>query len=296
MSIPASYLGIILIWATTPLAIKWSSEGTGFLFGVSARMLVGAAVCSLIMLLLSRKLPLHRQAWKTYLAVGLGIYTSMTCVYWGAQFIPSGLISVIFGLTPIVTGVLATVFLKEQGLTATRLFGIVFGFGGLVVIFGNGIQFNHQTNYGIAAVLLAMVFHSVSSVWVKSISSQLAALDVVSGGLLVSGGLFLLTWLVVDGHWPQQMTTQAVASTAYLAIFGSVLGFVMYYHVLKHIEVSRVALVTLITPVLALLLGQTLNNEIILPNVWFGTGFILFGMSIYQWGPGVIRRLSRQES
>ena len=296
MSIPASYLGIIIIWSTTPLAIKWSSEGAGFLFGVSARMLVGAAVCGIIMFLLSRKLPMHRQAWRTYVAAGLGIYGAMTCVYWGAQFIPSGLISVIFGLTPIVTGVLASVFLNERGLTPTRLFGIVFGIGGLVLIFGNGVQFNHHTNYGIAAVLLAMFFHSVSSVWVKSISAQLAALDVVYGGLLVSAPLYLLTWFVLDGHWPQQVPMQAVASIAYLAVFGSVLGFVMFYYVLKHIEVSRVALVTLVTPVLALLLGQTLNHETIQPNVWFGTGFILLGMSIYQWGPGVIRRLASQES
>ena len=31
MSVPAAYLGIVLIWSTTPLAIKWSSAGAGFL-------------------------------------------------------------------------------------------------------------------------------------------------------------------------------------------------------------------------------------------------------------------------
>ncbi|MDX1336059.1 MAG: EamA family transporter, partial [Gammaproteobacteria bacterium] len=44
MSVPAAYMGIIMIWATTPLAIKWSGESVGFLFGVSARMLIGLAV------------------------------------------------------------------------------------------------------------------------------------------------------------------------------------------------------------------------------------------------------------
>ncbi len=43
MSVPAAYLGIILIWSTTPLAIQWSTQGAGFAFAVFARMLVGAA-------------------------------------------------------------------------------------------------------------------------------------------------------------------------------------------------------------------------------------------------------------
>ena len=52
MSIPAAYLGIILIWSTTPLAVKWSGEGPGYLFGVSARMAIGTLLCLLLVQLL----------------------------------------------------------------------------------------------------------------------------------------------------------------------------------------------------------------------------------------------------
>ena len=41
MSVPAAYLAVILIWTTTPLAIKWSGEEPGFLFGVTGRMVLG---------------------------------------------------------------------------------------------------------------------------------------------------------------------------------------------------------------------------------------------------------------
>src|SRR3990172_6352317 len=45
VSVSAAYIGVIVIWSTTPLAIKWSSEGGGFLFGVTGRMLLGAVLC-----------------------------------------------------------------------------------------------------------------------------------------------------------------------------------------------------------------------------------------------------------
>lgn len=284
MSVPAAYLGMIIIWSTTPLAIKWSGDGVGFLFGVSARMLLGAIVCSLIMAILSRKLPLHRDAVHTYVAAGVGIFGAMMCVYWGAQFIPSGLISVLFGLTPIMTGLLAICWLHEDALTVRKITGIMFGIIGLVVIFGSGIEFGNQAGYGILAVLVAVVIHSISTVWVKAINAKLPALEVVNGGLLVAAPAYLATWWLFEGAWPEVMPTRALLSISYLALFGSVLGFIMFYYVLKHIDASRVALVTLITPVVALFIGQILNNESIAPVVWIGTCCILIGMSIYQWG------------
>ena len=32
MSLPLAYIGIIIIWSTTPLAVKWSAEEAGFIF------------------------------------------------------------------------------------------------------------------------------------------------------------------------------------------------------------------------------------------------------------------------
>ena len=284
MSVPAAYIGVIIIWSTTPLAIKWSGEEVGFLFGVASRMLIGAAVCSLIMMLLARKLPWHREARQTYLAAGLGLYGAMMSVYWGAQYIPSGLISVIFGLTPIVTGVIAAIWLQERSLTTSKLAGVILGVIGMVIIFGTGIELSDGAVYGIAAVLVAVLLHSVSAVWVKAISAQIPTLEVTNGGLLVAAPLYLLTWLLFGNSWPANVPLRVTLSISYLAIFGSVLGFIMYFYILKHIDASRVALITLVTPVLALILGQGLNNESIQPVVWIGTCCILLGMSIYQWG------------
>ena len=293
MSVPAAYLGIIIIWSTTPLAIKWSGEEAGFLFGVASRMLIGAAVCTLLLLILTRKLPWHREARQTYLAAGLGIYGAMMSVYWGSQYIPSGLISVIFGLTPIVTGVIAAIWRQERSLTASKLAGIFLGIVGLIIIFGTGVELSEGAVYGIAAVLLAVILHSVSAVWVKSISARLPALEVTNGGLLIAAPLYLVTWLLFSDGWPEDISTRTALSISYLAVFGSVLGFIMYFYVLKHIDASRVALVTLLTPVLALLLGQGLNNEIINPAVWIGTFCILVGMSVYQWGARLVLSLRR---
>ena len=68
------------------------------------------------------------------------------------------------------------------------------------------------------------------------------------------------------------------------SVLGSVLGFMLYYYMIKHMDTGRIALVNLITPVLALLLGHGLNNEAVLPQVWFGTALILMGLGLHRWG------------
>ncbi len=74
-----------------------------------------------------------------------------------------------------------------------------------------------------------------------------------------------------------------LAAIVYLGVFGSVIGFALYYYVIKHLETSKVALITLVTPVIALLLGHWLNGEEIGLRLWLGTGLILLGLSVHQW-------------
>ena len=284
MSVPAAFIGMIIIWSTTPLAIKWSGEDVGFLFGVTSRMLLSAMICTVIMLALLRKLPWHRQAIYTYMAGCLGIFGSMMSVYWGAQYISSGLISVIFGLTPIVTGILAGLFLGERAFTPSKLIGILLGISGLIIVFGNKINFGEHAELGIIGCLLAVLIHSTSGVLIKSINAQLPALEVTNGSLLFAAPCYIVSWLLFDGVIPSEVHTRTISAILYQAIFGSVLGFIMYFYVLKRIEASRTALVTLITPVIALFLGYFLNQEILDQTIWLGAGCILSGMFAYQWG------------
>lgn len=284
MSVPAAYLGIVLIWATTPLAIKWSGEEGGFLLGVTLRMSIGYVLCLLLLWLLRIEFPWHRQALSSYLAAGLGVFGAMLSVYWGAQYIPSGLVSVLFGLSPILIGVFASYWLGEQHFTVGKLFGIALAISGLALIFLPRESMVQIAPQGVIAVLLAVTFHSLSAVWVKRIGGELHPLTINCGALSIAVPLYLMVWLVFDGQMPQQMSERALGSILYLSLFGTALGFNLYFYVLKRVSAAALSLVTLITPVLALLIGNYLNGESTPPQVWLGASAILLGLVSFQWG------------
>ena len=138
MSVPLAYLGIVIIWTTTPLAIKWSGEDVGFLFGVSMRMFIALVFSLALIMILRKAFPWDRKSLRVYLAMGIPLYLAMSFVYWGAQYIPSGLISVMFGLTPLFTGLFATFWLSEKSFTLPKSMGMLLGLTGLIVIFYEG--------------------------------------------------------------------------------------------------------------------------------------------------------------
>ncbi|HSM97867.1 MAG TPA: DMT family transporter [Gallionella sp.] len=284
MSLPAAFVSVILIWSTTPLAIKWSALGAGFSFGVFARMLISVLLCAALLAVLRIRLPLHRRALHSYVASGTSMWGTMVLAYWSSQYVSSGMISVLFGLSPLITSLGAMLWLKEESVTANQLAGMLLGLAGLGLVFRGGLGLGEGAALGLVALFLAVVCQALGLVWIKKVGDDSPPLATTFGSLAVALPLFFAVWWLADGHWPTALPDRAAAAIVYLGTVGSVLGFMLYYYMIKHMETGPIALIALVTPVLALLLGHGLNNEAVLPQVWFGTAFILLGLGLHRWG------------
>lgn len=289
MQLITAYISVVLIWATTPLAIQWSSQSVGFLFGISSRMILGAIIALGLITLFGKKIAWNKKAIQTYIASGLGLYTAMLSVYWSSQFIPSGWISTIYGITPIFTGLFAMKILGERGLNSFRVFAIVLGIIGLFIMFDTGLQLRPGTGYGIIGVLMSSIFYSLSAVTVKKINADIETYSTLGGGLIVAAVLFIITWNLFGTEIPTDIPTRAGLSILYLSIIGSVIGFYLFYYVLKRVEATRVSLITLMTPVSALFLGHLLNNEPLSFEIITGCALILSGLLLFEF-EGAIRQ------
>ena len=288
MHLITAYISVVIIWATTPLAIKWSSESVGFLFGISSRFVLGAVFATCLILIMGKKLELERKAVQTYLTGGIGLSLAMLCVYWGSQFIPSGWISIIFGFTPVITGLLASRILGERGLNFFRIIAIILGIGGLYAMLETGLELNTQSSYGIVAVLFSSFFYSLSTVLIKRIDAGINTYSFVTGTLIIAAIFVSLFWIIFAGDIPVEIPARTGASIIYLAIIGSVLGFLLFYYVLKQVEATRASFITLLTPIGALFLGHLTNNEPLNWEIISGCCLILSGLLLFEF-EGAIR-------
>jgi drug/metabolite transporter (DMT)-like permease len=246
-------------------------------------MVIGLLALLVLLRLMKIELPWHRNARMIYLVSGLSLYIAMSFVYWSAQYIPSGWISVIFGLSPIITSVLASMILKDSQLSGMRIFGMLTGLLGLTVVFLEGLTISSAALLGVVAVVISATAQSLGSVLIKKQKPDFHPIAITTGSIMVALPFFLLN-CIVSGGWPDTIPVKSALSIAYLAVIGSAIGFPLYFYLLKNLTPERVAIVTLITPITALILGSVFNGEVIGLKVWTGTILIITGLSIYEYG------------
>jgi drug/metabolite transporter (DMT)-like permease len=290
MSVPIAYFAVILIWSTTPLAIVWSSETIHPTLAVLLRMLIAVVPGWFILKAFRIELPWHKKALKLYSFSAIGIFGGMLFAYLAAGYISSGLMSLMFGLAPILSGVLSQRFLAESALSTAKKIALAIAICGLATVCFDKISLKGDGYIGIIAVLIAVSFFSLSGVLVKSVDVAINPMATTLGSLLLSLPLFTFVWLIFDGNIAHQTwSNKSILSVVYLGVIGSLVGFIAYFYILQRLKASTVALITMITPVIAISLGLLLNNETINFNLIVGALAIIAGLAIYQWGDSVIK-------
>lgn len=290
MAVFLAYISVVLIWSTTPLAIQWSSDSLSFIAAVMGRAIIALPVALAINLLLSRRLFASAQDWKIYLAASISIFPNMPVVYWSAQFIPSGLVAVIFSLSPFATAVLSALLLKENPLSVRRLLALAMAVVGMIIIFAQQLHLDAKAGLGVLGILLSCFLFSLSSVLVKKLAQQAAIVKVdafnqATGSLLFAAPGLALSWWIMDGVLPHTISIKSAGAILYLALIGSLLGAALFFYILQHLSASSVSLVTLMTPVVSLAIGAWVADESLSLSTYLGVGLVLSALLIYSRWP-----------
>ena len=166
MSVSIAYLAVLLIWSTTPLGIVWSSESINPSLAVLLRMLIALVLGALVIKVRKINLPWHKQALTLYTYSALGIFGGMLCTYLAAPYLSSGIISSVFGLSPVISALLAKKILAEPNISGVRKFSMIISLCGLAVVCSDNFTLADDGIYGVIFILLAVFFFSLSGVLV----------------------------------------------------------------------------------------------------------------------------------
>jgi drug/metabolite transporter (DMT)-like permease len=281
MAVLLAYFSVVLIWATTPLTIQWSGDSLSFIAAVSLRMALAALLGLAINLALRRRLFAQPGAWQVYGAGALAIFPNMPVVYWSAQFIPSGLVALVFALSPFAMGLMSLALLKQNPFTGRRVMALVLALAGLVVIFYHQLHFNVRAAYGVGGIFLSCFLFALSSVLVKKSAVKVDAFNQALGALVFSLPGLLLLWWIVDGQIPLVISLKSLLAVGYLALLSSLLGGALFFYVLARMSPTAVSLITLMTPLLALILGAKFGHESLSWPLWCGAALVVAALLLY---------------
>lgn len=279
MSTPVAYFAIILIWSTTPLAIKWSLDIGTPIASFSARIALATTMGLLFLQLRRRPLRWHAAAVRGYAIAAIGMGGSLGLTYLAAPKLSSGLIALINGLGPLLTGVFNQLGPRTKRFRARQWFGCALGCGGLAVVFNDAMTTQPEQFVALCMVLAGVAILSASAVVLQHIGTPETPLNHTVGALLLVLPTLAVVALCSAAPFAFTFSARGLTALIYLAAIGSLLGLLCYYLLLARVGAAGVSLITLVTPVLALLLGAAINGERPGVQVWIGAVLIMVALA-----------------
>ena len=171
--------------------------------------------------------------------------------------------------------------LKTHKLIWVQWLGMAIAVGGLCFVFADSAD-SKINPWGVVLMLISMVSYISSIFWVKQINAPLKPMSQATGSLLVSalGSLLLIPF--IWQHFPTQMpSSHAIIGFIFTMILSSIVAMLCYFWLIRRLAASTVSLSNVMTPVIALVLGATLNNEIISSHAFAGVAVVMFGIILY---------------
>jgi drug/metabolite transporter (DMT)-like permease len=275
----------VLIWSSTWVAIKIGLEDVPPLLGAGVRF----AIAGIVLLAVARALgrPLRTDVRLASVLALLPFAVAYGLIYWGEQYVPSGLAAVLFGVMPLYSAGIASVWLADEPLRARLMAGIAVAIGGLSLAFGESLALGDAEWALLAAIAcaLAPLASAIGNVSIKRRGSRLDAI-VLNGWAMLGGGALLLAVSAPAEAWGgAAWSTQAVGSILYLAVIGSAVPFVVLTVLLRELPAVTVSYITLLLPFGALAFGAALYDERVTIAALGGAMLVASGLVIAQWRP-----------
>ena len=286
------WLILCCIWGSTWLFIKLGLADLPPLTFAGIRFVIACAILFLIIRVRHIQLPRARADWILLAITGtLSFGLNYGLIFWGEQYISSGLTSLLQATIPAFGLVFAHFHLPGERLSWSKIAGVVLGVFGVGVVFSNQLAVaGSRALAGCVALILSSMFVAYSNVLVKKYGKNLnpailASCQMIFGLLLLLGVGIPLEGNPLRLHW----TPMALIALFYLAVVGSVIAFLLYYWLVLNMDVTKSMMIALVTPVIAVLLGMLVLDEQIGWRTLAGGAMIMLGIAFI-----VVRRAKKK--
>jgi len=277
------WLLLCCIWGSTWLFIKLGLRDLPPLTFAGIRFVIAALI--LFTLIAVRRVPFPDNAKDWLLLAVCGVLSfslNYGLVFWGEQYISSGLAALLQSTLPAFGLIIAHFYLPGERMTLPRIAGVLLGVLGVGVIFSNQLQVSGpRALWGSAALVGSAFCAAYANVLVKTYGLNLQPTMLAGGQMLFGLVPLLLIGIPLEGnplnyHW----TPVAVFSLFYLAIVGTVIAFVLYYWLVQKMDVTKTMLIALVTPVTAVILGMLVLKEEMHWRTLIGGAMIISGIAL----------------
>ena len=283
-----------LLWGGSFLCVGIAVQELPVLTIIALRVSLAALVLWGIALFCGHQLPRGRKTWQAFLALGLlNNVIPFGLIVFGQQTIGAGLAAILNATTPLWTVLVAALFLADERFSKQKLFGVLLGLVGVIVMVGPDSLAGISRNLGAQlAVLGATLSYAFASVFGRRFAAaKISPLQTALGQVTASSFILVPLALMIDTPWASALPSQAtIFAILGLAVLSTAGGYLLFFNILERAGATNVSLVTLLIPPSAIAMGMLFLEETLQGIHFIGLALIILGLLSLQ---GRLFRLSR---
>lgn len=279
----------VVFWGISFVATKAALGEVSPITLVTTRFAIGA----ILLLALVRKLP-ERSDWGPLALMGfVGVFIHQMLQSFALTMTSASSTGWLIGVTPIWSAILSAILLRER-FSTLKIFGLAVGFAGALLVVTKGDfsprVFGRPSTLGDLLILISTINWAVYSVIGHPTIRRLGPRRATSGAMLF-GVLMLMPFFLARRGWTEipNLTATGWGAVLFLGIGCSALGYLFWYGALETVEVSRVAALLYLEPLVTFAAAAVLLGERVSPVVIAGGLLVLVGVVIAQYAPVPVR-------
>jgi drug/metabolite transporter (DMT)-like permease len=258
------WLTLSLIWGSTWLFIKLGLQDLPPFTFAGVRFVIAAAILLCVIAVRRMPLPRARRDWGLIALTGVMAFSvNYGLLFWGEQRTSSGLAAILQTIIPAFGLIIAHYYLPDERITLWKVCGIALGIAGVALIFSDQASVEGSSALaGSAAIVVGAFSVAYSNVLVKARARHIEPAVLAAGQMICGLVPLLLVGLTLEGNpFTFRWTPLALASLFYLALVGSAVAFLLFYWLVRNMDVTKTMLIPLVTPPIAVFLGWLVLHE-----------------------------------
>jgi len=251
-----AFITCVLIWGSTWYAIEWQLGHVSKEWSLTYRFVIAAVTIFLWCKFKGHSLSFGRDAHFRMAAAGFLFFSfNYFFVYWGTEYLTSGLVAVSFSLMAFFNILNGRLFLKTKIETRAMAASLI-GVTGLVFIFLpelQGLDGSGNTPFGIMLCVFATIIASLGNTVIGSDKARAIPVIPFNTWGMAYGALFNLSFALIQGDPPSlDPRPEYYVALLALSIFGTVIAFSFYVWLIGQLGTARTAYIAVMTPLVAL--------------------------------------------
>ena len=277
------WLLLCLIWGTTWIFIKIGLDDLPPITFAAARFLLAVAILFFVIRIQKIPLPKTAKEWRLIALTGvLQFSINYSLVFWSEQHITSGLAAVLQAMITVFGLILAWFFLPNERITKLKIFAVGMGIVGVAVIFIDQLKVQSVLAFvGSVGVVIGAYAATQASILIKARGGAIHPAALVFCQMICGLPAIIIYSLIAEGNpLAFNWTWKVIGCILYLTIAGTIAAFWLYYWLLGRIESTKAMMISLVTPLIAVIIGAIVLGETLPPQTGIGGLLIIASIGL----------------